>query len=63
MIFSAPYPQSVDENAVDFQNEQVHLEVVLFEHGIEEVEEESHLGKKWVDVFHSADCAIQLLGA
>ena len=56
-------PQPVDEDAVQLQDEQVHLEVLLLQNRVEELEKQPQLRKEGAEVFEALDGVVELLGA
>ena len=56
-----PGPHLLRQASVDLEGEEVHLEVLLLEHRVEEVEEEAHLRHQRGHVLHSLHSRVQLL--
>ena len=58
-----PGPHLLGEASVDLEGEEVHLEVLLLEHRVEEVEEEAHLRHQRGHVLHPLHSRVQLFSA
>ena len=62
-MWLGPGPHLLREAAVDLEGEEVHLEVLLLEHRVQEVEEEAHLRHQRRHVLHPLHSRVQLLRA
>ena len=58
-----PGPHLLRQASVDLEGEEVHLEVLLLEHRVEEVEEEAHLRHQRGHVLHPLHSRVQLFSA
>ena len=58
-----PGPHFLRQAAVDLEGEEIHLEILLLEHRVQEVEEEAHLRHQRRHVLHPLHSRVQLLRA